>query len=266
MCSKGVPNVNEMAADPKVTSVGGTEFIPNWDADGNDVGFVAEHAWNDNNLAGAAGTNSATGGGKSQVFTSKPSWQKGEGVPNDGVRDVPDVAMVASRINPGFFLTIDNDFTNPPSDELQATQDGGTSVAAPMWAGISRIIQQMTGSRLGNMDPRIYQLANKGLAANGFRDVVTGNNNYITCTVTPPSNGTCPPSDEVSIPGYSAGPGYDLTTGWGSVDITTFANAYSANHSLKITPSNLTFPNTVIGARSNQEMVTVTNPKGSVML
>jgi len=263
MCSKGVPNVNEMSADPNVTSVGGTEFVPNWDSDGNDVGFVAEHAWNDNNLAGNAGTNSATGGGKSQVFTSKPSWQKGQGVPNDGVRDVPDVAMVASPINPGLFVTTDNDFTNPPSDELQATQDGGTSVAAPMWAGISRLVQQMTGSRLGNMDPRIYQLANGGLSANGFRDVLTGNNNYITCTTTPPSNGTCPPSDEVGVVGYSAGPGYDLTTGWGTVDISTFANAYSANHSLRITPTKLSFPNTVIGARSNQEMVTVTNPKGS---
>src|SRR5271170_914156 len=116
-CFEGVPNVSELSTNPLTTSVGGTEFVPNWNSDGNDVGFVSEHAWNDNNLAGNAGTNSATGGGKSQVFTSKPSWQKGQGVPNDGVRDVPDVAMVASPINPGLFVTTDNDFTNPPSDE-----------------------------------------------------------------------------------------------------------------------------------------------------
>jgi subtilase family serine protease len=42
----GTPNVSEMSADPNVTSVGGTEFTANYDASGNDIGFVAESVWN----------------------------------------------------------------------------------------------------------------------------------------------------------------------------------------------------------------------------
>ena len=48
-CDEGVPNVNELSTNPLITSAGGTGFTPNWDSDGNDVGFVAESAWNDNN-------------------------------------------------------------------------------------------------------------------------------------------------------------------------------------------------------------------------
>jgi subtilase family serine protease len=49
------PHVNEMGADPNVTSVGGTMFTPKYDASGNDVGFVTEHVWNDASGAGAGG-------------------------------------------------------------------------------------------------------------------------------------------------------------------------------------------------------------------
>jgi outer membrane protein assembly factor BamB len=231
-CDEGAPNPNELSTDPNVTSVGGTEFIPNWDVNGNDVGFVSEYAWNDTDAANA-GTNSATGGGASQVFTTKPAWQTGEGVPNDGVRDIPDVAMIASNVNPGVFITEDNSCPDPPActepaaDEVIGGQEGGTSLATPIWAGISRLIQQRTGSRLGNMDPRIYQLANEGLAANGFRDVLTGNNTYIDCSVQPTPDAGCAMDDEVTVTGYPAGPGFDLSTGWGTVDIDAFVKAYA---------------------------------------
>ncbi len=214
-CDEGVPNINELSANHLVTSVGGTGFTPDFNAEGNDVGFVAESAWNDNTLA-TAGQHTATGGGKSQVFTTKPAFQTGEGVPNDGVRDVPDVAMIASANNPGVLIVEDDDSTNPPSDSATAEQIGGTSLAAPVWAGISRLIQQKTGSRLGSMNTRIYQLANAGLATNGFRDVLTGNNTFIN-------------AQDVTVTGYSAGPGYDLVTGWGTVDITTFVAAFAAS-------------------------------------
>lgn len=213
-CDEGVPNVNELSANPNTTSVGGTGFTPNFDVNGNDVGFVAESVWNDNSLA-TAGQHTAGGGGRSQVFTSKPAYQTGQGVPSDGVRDVPDVSMIASANNPGVLIIVDDDSTNPPSDAAYPGQEGGTSLSAPVWAGISRLIQQKTGTRLGNMNPRIYQLANAGLAAHGFRDVLTGNNTFIN-------------AQDKTVTGYSAGTGYDLATGWGSVDIATFVNAYAA--------------------------------------
>ncbi len=53
-------NVSEVAADPNVTAVGGTQFVPNFSSQGEDVGNVPEAAW-----ANGAG---ATGGGASAVF------------------------------------------------------------------------------------------------------------------------------------------------------------------------------------------------------
>ena len=84
-----------LGADPLVTSVGGTEFTPNYDANGNDVGFTTEFVWNDSWLSAAARLVEA-----SQDFT-KPTYQNGV-TPADGQRDVPDVAMIASPNDPGF--------------------------------------------------------------------------------------------------------------------------------------------------------------------
>jgi subtilase family serine protease len=187
------PSVNEMSADPNVTSVGGTQFKPTF-ANGNDQGYVAESAWND--------VSGASGGGASQIF-SKPEYQIGAGVPNDSARDVPDVAMMASPNSPGAFFGHDTSGTG----EVVCCV-GGTSLSAPLWAGFSRVIAQQAGNmRLGNLNPIIYQLANQQYATAGFHDVTIGNNGY---------NG---------LPGFTAGPGYDQATGWGTVDFNVFANA-----------------------------------------
>jgi subtilase family serine protease len=89
---------------------------------------------------------------------------------------------------------------------------GGTSIAAPMWAGIAKLVEQSLGSRVGNLNPRIYQLGALGNAAeSGLRDVTAGNNSFNHVT------------------GFAAGTGYNQTTGWGSADIATFVAAYPAN-------------------------------------
>lgn len=90
-CQIGTQNVSEMAADPNVTAVGGTMFTPNYDGNGNDIGFVPEQVWNQPPSPPFKG--GASGGGVSKVF-SKPAFQNGL-TPNDGHRDVPDVAMIA---------------------------------------------------------------------------------------------------------------------------------------------------------------------------
>ncbi len=185
--------VNEMSADPNVTAVGGTQFTPVYSG-GNDVGHTAENVWNDGI--------GATGGGASQFF-AKPSYQTGLGLPNDGARDVPDIALMASPILPGVFIADDQNGTAKITCCI-----GGTSLSAPIWAGFSRVIAQLSGiTRLGNLNPLIYNLAGTQYATAGFRDVTNGNNNY---------NG---------VAGFSAGPGYDQSTGWGTVDFNTFANA-----------------------------------------
>jgi subtilase family serine protease len=192
-------NVNEMASDPNVTQVGGTKFDPIFDGAGNDVGHVAEAAWDDESSDPPRG--GATGGGVSAIY-SKPEYQKGPGVPAGGNRDVPDIALIASNFHPGVFLGFNN------GGPAIGCCIGGTSLSAPAWAGISKLIAQLKKGRPGPINPRIYAMANAGLAASGFRDVTTGNNNF---------NG---------VVGFSAGPGFDLTTGWGTVDINTFTSAF----------------------------------------
>src|ERR1700730_3830054 len=192
-CAVGTTrNVSEMSADPNVTSVGGSQFHPVYDGAGTDVGSVAESAWNDPVGAG--------GGGKSQLF-GKPSYQNSV-TANDGRRDVPDVAYAASPYYPGFYW----------GDDVSGTAVmncciGGTSLAAPLWAGLAKLIAQRSGARLGNMNPKIYQLgALNNAAQSGLRDATSGNNNW---------NG---------VTGFSAVPGYDQVTGWGTADMATFVS------------------------------------------
>ena len=193
-CDEHVPSVNEMSADPNVTSVGGTQFTPNYDSSGNDLGFVPETVWNDD--AGASG------GGKSALF-AKPAYQLPPLTPNDNARDLPDLALGAGFNSPGFLFMQDNN----GAPELAAV--GGTSISTPAMAGFAKLIGQVAGGRLGNMNIPLYQLAAAGQALNGFRDVVSGNNS---------SDG---------IVGFDAAPGYDQASGWGSLDLTTFAGAYT---------------------------------------
>ena len=218
-----------------MTSVGGTQFTPNVDVNLNDVDFVPESAWNTVTLQ-TAGEHETTGGGRSQIF-SKPSYQAGEGVPNDGARDVPDIAMIAGP--PYVLIILDTDNSDgTTSDIASVTLEGGTSLAAPIWTGISRLLQQVIGSRPGPLNPGIYYLANQGYASNGFRDVLSGDNTYINA------------QDQV-VEGYSAGPRFDLVSGWGTVDIADFVDAFTilapVAENLKITPAAGNFGTVKVG-------------------
>ena len=92
----------------------------------------------------------------------------------------------------------------------------GTSLSAQIWSGISKLITQLNGKPLGPINPRIYALANAGLANSGFRDVTSGNNDFGT------------PGTPDFVPGFTANAGYDQATGWGTVDMGAFAKQYVA--------------------------------------
>lgn len=185
-------NVEDPGSQPFVTSVGGTTVFP-----GKHESYHVEEVWND--LGAGYG---ATGGGVSAVWPI-PGWQTPGGysviVPNGGsttMRNVPDVASIAnpltgvsiySAINGGW-LTI-----------------GGTSVSAPIWAGFYSLVGAASqGLGFGNpgfANPGLYVIATfRGLVYTMFNDVVDGNNG----------------SNQESSPGFTAGVGYDNTTGWGS--------------------------------------------------
>ncbi len=236
-------NVNELSADPYVTSVGGTEFTPKYDGSGNDDGFVPEDVWDEPALPPPPG--GAGGGGASAIF-SKPTYQSGV-TPADGKRDVPDVAMIASPDMPGVFLGDDNGGS--------AVIDccwGGTSLAAPLWAAITNLAAQQTGARQGNINPYLYRTgALPNASTYGIRDVTSGNNSL---------NG---------VTGFSAGPGYDQATGWGSVDIAGFVLALNGtvDVTLQYHPNNLNFPKEVElggnGKTSPEKKVFIVNPRGT---
>ncbi|WP_409462310.1 protease pro-enzyme activation domain-containing protein [Amycolatopsis sp. GA6-003] len=140
-------------------------------------GYSSETTWND----GASG--GAGGGGISTIFAA-PSWQSKQSTTK---RKVPDVAGDAAQ---GSAYTI-----------ISGGQTGnvwGTSGAAPLWAGFAALQNEVHKGGLGNLNAKFYSIGNGSSYGTGFHDVTTGNNTF---------NGTT---------GFSAGKGYDQTTGWGS--------------------------------------------------
>jgi subtilase family serine protease len=202
------------ASIPEVTAVGGTEFnegstvywsSTNGPSGGSALSYIPEMAWNDTFVSEAiGGTISASGGGVSTLY-KKPSWQTGPGVPNDGARDVPDVSLAASDAHDPYFVI----------SEGEAFAVGGTSAATPSFAGMIAVLNQylvqngvQTKSGVGNINTKLYSMA--AGKAGLFHDVTTGNN-IVPCQEDTPNctNGSF---------GYTAGVGYDLVTGLGSVD------------------------------------------------
>lgn len=200
--------VNFPAVLPEVTGVGGTEFVEgsgnywaatNGTTNGSAMSYIPEWAWNESSTTGLG----STGGGASTLF-SKPLWQNGPGVPSDGMRDVPDIAL-SSALHDGYLVTY-----------LNSTYSaGGTSCATPSMAAIVALLNQyqvankfQSAAGLGNINPQLYRLAQSTPTA--FHDTIKGNN-IVQCAQGSPNCLT-------GSFGYSAGAGYDPTTGLGSVD------------------------------------------------
>jgi hypothetical protein len=159
---------------------------------GTTIGSVSgssfeEVVWND--------SSGATGGGVSDHFPV-PAWQTAAGLTptskNDGMvrRGVPDVAANASG-NSGF------------SDIIMGgapTVGAGTSVVGPLYAGLTAVLNQALGQPIGFLNPTLY-----ALGGSVCRDITSGDNN-----------------PNIGIPFYTAGPGWDMCTGWGSLNGAAF--------------------------------------------
>ena len=219
------------ASSPFVTGMGGTEFNEGpgntatyWSPtngvnSGSALSYIPEMVWNDtNNPNNVPPYIGATGGGVSVIF-AKPSWQQGA-TPNDGFRDVPDVSLNASNFHDGY-LICDAGWCTDGYRNSQAIHDivGGTSAGAPTFAGIVALINQQTHSRQGNVNPTLYSLATRSPSA--FHDITSGNN------IVPCQFGT--PDCSTGSFGYSAGVGYDQTTGIGTVDAYNLVTAWPAS-------------------------------------
>jgi len=106
------------------------------------------------------------GGGVSTVF-ARPSYQSGLSVPGNG-RVVPDISALADP-NTGFLVGQTQQFSDG-SVRYDEYRIGGTSLAAPLTAGIAAVADQLHGSPLGFLNPRIYS-AYRTTASSAFYDV-----------------------------------------------------------------------------------------------
>jgi hypothetical protein len=172
----------------------------------------------------------AGGGGASQVW-AKPAWQSGNGVPNDGVRDVPDLSLFAGvGVNLSYYpgCAYDGDCqTASSSGSVHISAWGGTPVSAAAFAGMMALVNQQYGPQ-GQADFVLYPLAAQYPAV--FHDVTTGSNT-VPCDLTDATPDCIAVSNPIVVIGitegeigagttamYSAGPGYDLTSGLGTID------------------------------------------------
>jgi hypothetical protein len=193
-------------------------------------GSTAEQACNNPNMIQAGGVNSIGGSGgpsncvvNSQTLGScsqgyaKPSWQGGTGVPNDNLRDLPDVSLFASNGFLGsFYVICQQDRTGVCS--LQSLVGyGGTSVASPAFAGIMSLVNQKAGAPQGVPGFALYKLIAK--QPNAFHDTPSGSTIAMPCSHGTPNCTVSAGGDQYGVlSGYNTGTGYDLATGLGSVD------------------------------------------------
>ncbi len=166
------------AASPNVLAVGGTSLMVN-----DDGSYLSESGWGDGNSSASDG---GSGGGISRI-EAQPLYQQGLVTQSTQFRTIPDVSMLA---DPNTGVAVYDTYDNFDGWSVI----GGTSLAAPIWAGIIALANQ--GRVLGGggtLDgptetlPKIYSLS-----STDFHDITTGNN------------------------GFAAGPGYDLVTGRGT--------------------------------------------------
>ena len=204
--------VNGLCSPQYSTCVGGTQFndVSNpaayWSSSnssslGSALSYIPEVVWNQSGTVSGGSELWAGGGGSSSVY-SKPAWQSAPGVPADKKRDVPDVSLNASTYD-GYLVLMNGSLYDV----------GGTSAATPSFAGLMGLVVQKTGARQGNINPNLYSLATKQSTGGAmvFHDITSGNN---------------------SVPGqtgFSAGPGYDLASGLGSVDGALLVNNWSGS-------------------------------------
>jgi hypothetical protein len=261
--------VSYPASSAYVTALGGTEITAANDVVGTYWGaatsssvdkitsalsYIPEVAWNDDSSTNGL---SSSGGGASALI-AKPTWQTGiTGIPADSKRDVPDVSLYSSPSYPGYLYCSSDSNTNISGSCTNGFRDknsqyltiaGGTSFAAPIFAGMVALINQAKNYTEGQgmINDQLYTLAsNSATYASAFYDTTSGNNN---CTA---GSTYCS-----STTGFSAGTGYDLVTGLGSVNLGNLIEAWPANSS---TTATLIPTSTTVSASSSAPAVNATD-------
>ncbi len=299
-------SVSGYASTPYNIAVGGTDFsglessfstYVNTTAGSNyrtAKSYIPESPWNDSVVsdtmplsddetnsgagivAGSGGVSScATGSGNTCAGYAMPSWQAGSGIPatvpsgvTANARSLPDVSVMSGN-GYDFATWLICDPEHPCTSPTDYDGYGGTSTAAPAFAGILALVEQKTGSRLGQAAQELYTLYNSSHASSVFHDVTKGNNS-VPCV-----SGTKNCADDTAgynfLTGYNALTGYDLASGLGSVDATQLVNYW--NSSIGSEPTTITVnpaPNPATTVQSVVVTISVAGssgtPTGSVTL
>ena len=181
----GVDNTsvqNAPSSSPYIIQVGGTTLTTT----GPGGAWQSESVWN-----WGGGTGSS--GGISSAYAI-PDWQSGVSMAgNQGSttkRNIPDVSLTADNV----YCTYDNG---------SSASLGGTSCAAPLWAGLTALANQEAASTgnppVGFINPTVYAVGTSGAYAQDFHDITKGDNTWSKSTAQ-----------------FFAVSGYDLCTGWGT--------------------------------------------------
>ena len=188
--------------DTNITTVGGTSLTMN----GSGVSYASESVWNWGYNPPAWWYSGGGYWGSSGGISTRsaiPTYQQGISMASNGgsttMRNVPDVALTATGIWVIYFNGLAGSF-------------GGTSCAAPLWAGFTALVnQQATASgqpSVGFVNPALYAIAKGPSYTSCFNDITNGNDFW-------PSS----PSQ------YNSVPGYDLCTGLGTPNGINLINA-----------------------------------------
>jgi trimeric autotransporter adhesin len=245
--------VNGLAASPYVVAVGGTDFdvlsnnFTTYVQDQNGSGqlssgsspyyrtalsYIPEEPWNDSTqfnlniasnqpLTEEGSTNIIAGGGGASSVYAKPSFQAAL-TPADSSRDLPDVSFLAGNglYDASWVVCADGNCQTANgalANGATVSGVGGTSAAAPAFAGMLALVEQKAESRLGQADYVLYQLASTQYST-VFHDETTGDNSVVC------QSGTSGCGSNNFMTGYNAGADYDQTTGLGSVDAAQLVN------------------------------------------
>jgi subtilase family serine protease len=238
--------VDYPASSPYVTGLGGTEFpaadvtptnTTYWTSDSSNAdlvssakSYIPEQIWNDD----VASKTWSGGGGGISLYEARPVWQSGvTGIASGTYRMVPDISLASSPDYPGYLYCSSDStstgvtngcssgFRNSTASSFQYEVAGGTSFAAPIFAGLLAVINQAKGYTDGQglINPTLYSLAgNSATYASAFHDITSGGNN---CLLTAANCGTGAQTSD-----YMAGTGYDEASGLGSVNFSNLVAAW----------------------------------------
>jgi subtilase family serine protease len=276
--------VDYPASSAYVTAMGGTEFPTSdvsssnstyWEsASGSDVvtsarSYIPEQAWNDDSSEYGL----ASGGGGTSALTARPSWQTVvPGIPSGNYRLVPDISLDSSPENAGYLYCTSD--TSAWSNGQQAscntgfrdsstqhlTVAGGTSFAAPIFAGMLAIINEKENSTgQGLINSTLYALAaNSSRYASAFHDITSGGNQCAAGTK------DCSSAGESE---YPAAAGYDEASGLGSVDLYNLLTAWTpgSSSSLETTTTSLSAATSTPASGANDTItITVSTDSSSI--